>query len=83
MLRVLHEGRAKNTSRQEASAPPGCALPSSFIRTMSLTETPVRRNRRLRLWTGSADLTIRRERSRAYPCGPTAGGDFHPALKTF
>ncbi len=25
----------------------------------------------------------RRKRSRARPCGPTAGGDFHPALKTF
>src|SRR5690348_17557033 len=25
----------------------------------------------------------RRKRSRACPCGPTAGGDFHPALKTF
>jgi len=47
---------------------------------MSLTETPVRRNRRLRFWTGSADPTVYRERSRAYPRGPTAGGDFHPAL---
>ncbi|KAG0940358.1 hypothetical protein G6F31_015164 [Rhizopus arrhizus] len=40
-------------------------------------------DRRLRHWTGSADPRRRPGRSRARACAPTAGGELHPALKTF
>ena len=40
-------------------------------------------DRRLRHWTGSADPGRGPGRSRARACAPTAGGELHPALKTF
>jgi len=72
------EKRPKASGRRTPAK--ACAIPSSLIRTF--WKPSLAANRRLRHWTGSADLPMTWKRSRARPEGPTAGGESHPALKT-
>ncbi|WIG54283.1 MAG: hypothetical protein OJF61_000069 [Rhodanobacteraceae bacterium] len=78
-MNVLRVTNGENAPRHEAGA---CDAPNRlrFIRTFRQRSTAA--DRRLRHSTGSADLSRLRKRSRARPCGPTAGGELRPALKT-